>query len=117
MVSEQLKHEIANGEGQKLTDLAKIVPSARRGKPATLSRLIRWIFEGIKGPLGDRVQLEAIRGPDGWVSTPAALTRFFESLTPKDADNRLKNNLASRTAIKQQSASSKAAAELGKKGI
>ena len=37
MVSEQILHEIAGGQGERLTRLAKRIPSHRNGKPTTLA--------------------------------------------------------------------------------
>lgn len=75
--------EIAEGKGQSLTQLAKLIPSRRKGRPVTLSCILRWVLDGIEAPNGERVRMEALKTPSGWISTPAALTRFLSALTPR----------------------------------
>jgi hypothetical protein len=87
LVTPELLAEVAEGQGEPLTRLARRVPSYRSGRPASLSRLLRWAMHGVRGPDGAKVALEAVRTPGGWISTPAALCRFFSRLTPRtDAD-------------------------------
>src|SRR5687767_1178417 len=82
LVTEKLLSEIADGQGESLTQLARRIPSFRSGKPATLGRLWRWVLSGKTGPAGHRVYLEAVKTPGGWISTPRAVARFFAALTP-----------------------------------
>jgi hypothetical protein len=82
VITDQLLNEISAGQGEKLSTLARRVPSYRRGRPATLGRLLRWAMHGVHGSGGDHVYLEAARTPSGWISTPAAISRFFAALTP-----------------------------------
>lgn len=81
-MSEMFLQEISRGEGLSLREICKIIPSSRSRKPATLSRILRWILIGCGGPNGKRIRLEALKSPSGWISTPAAVTRFFLKLTP-----------------------------------
>ena len=69
------------------------------------------------GPEGKRVHLEAVKTPSGWVTTAAAVSRFYERFTPNHADDQAKNHLANRSTKKRQSASEKAAKQLNKVGI
>lgn len=57
----QLLEEIAAGEGLTLAQLARLMPSSRKGRPVSLSCMVRWVIDGIKLPTGDRVRLEACR--------------------------------------------------------
>jgi hypothetical protein len=69
---EQL-HPIARAAG--------FVPGAR-GKKCHASTILRWILDGAKSPTGERVRLEAIRRPCGWLTSREAVQRFLEALTP-----------------------------------
>jgi hypothetical protein len=82
MLSEQLLSEIQAGEGEPLARAARRIPSARQGKPVTLSCLLRWILSGVRGPGGQRIKLEAARLANRWLTTPGALRRFVEAQTP-----------------------------------
>jgi hypothetical protein len=114
MVTDQLLEEIAAGEGEKLTTLARRVPSYRSGKPATLSRLLRWAMHGVRGPGGERIRLEAAKLPGGWISTPQALARFVHRQTPRvDGEPPPKP----RTPAARRRANERAARELDRAGI
>jgi hypothetical protein len=65
-----------------LIEAAKRLPKGRRGRPVTLSCILRWILEGTLGPDGTKVRLEAIRLGGRWVTSEQALQRFAEQLTP-----------------------------------
>jgi Protein of unknown function (DUF1580) len=72
-----------------LSHASKFLPSARQGKPVSLSCLLRWIFDGVRTPDGSRVRLEALRLGGKWVTSMEALQRFAEAQTPKlDGDPR-----------------------------
>jgi hypothetical protein len=114
MITEQLLSEIAEGKGEQLRALARRVPSYRHGRPATLSRLIRWILDGVLAPTGERVRLEAVKGPAGWISTPGALARFLAALTPRPTDE---PTPATRTPAARRRASERAAEKLDEIGI
>jgi hypothetical protein len=82
VITDQLLSEIEAGQGEPLTRAAKRVPSARNGRPATLSRLFRWVMQGVLGPDGQRVYLEAARLAGTWITTPGAIRRFVAAQTP-----------------------------------
>jgi hypothetical protein len=88
VLSNQLLEEIQNGEAEPLARAARRIPSARLGRPVTLSCLVRWISRGVLGPDGQRVYLEAARLGGKWITTPAALSRFVERQTPATTDQR-----------------------------
>jgi hypothetical protein len=114
MVTDQLLEEISNGNGEKLTRLAKRVPSYRGDRPATLSRLLRWVLTGVNSPSGQRVRLEAAKLPGGWISTPQALARFIQRQTPR-VDGELPPKPRSPAARRR--ANERAARELDAAGI
>ena len=60
-----------------LSEALDLLPPARRNKRPHLSRLLRWILDGVNG-----VRLEAIRLGGRWVTSREALQRFCERLTP-----------------------------------
>jgi hypothetical protein len=78
----QVFEEIARGEGQTLHQLAKLFPPARRGRPVSLSCILRWVLDGTRTPDGRTVRLEAARCSGRWLSTPAAIQRFLAAQTP-----------------------------------
>jgi hypothetical protein len=83
VITDQLLSEIEAGEGEPLTRAARRIPSARNGRPATLSRLFRWAMQGVLGPNGERVYLEAARLAGTWITTPGAIRRFVAAQTPR----------------------------------
>jgi hypothetical protein len=64
-----------------LNQAAKMLPPGRRGRPVTLSCLLRWVLDGVNTPMG-RVRLEAIRMGGRWITSVEALERFADQLTP-----------------------------------
>jgi hypothetical protein len=70
--------------GLSLSEAAKLVPSSRRGKATHVSRLVRWISQGVKDGRGGVVRLEALRLGGQWVTSAEAIQRFAERLTPSD---------------------------------
>jgi hypothetical protein len=86
MLSDQFLSEIEGGEGQRLAVAARSLPSARQDKPVSISCLLRWVVDGVRGPGGQRIRLEAARLAGKWITTPGALRRFVEAQTPELAD-------------------------------
>jgi hypothetical protein len=82
MLTEQLLEEIEAGQGETVTRAARRVPRTRQDKPVTLGCLLRWILQGVQGPNGQRVRLEAARLAGKWITTPGAIRRFIEAQTP-----------------------------------
>lgn len=114
MSSDQLLVEIAAGQGEPLTRLARRIPSYRSGRPCTLSCLVRWVLNGVQLPNGERVTLEAARLAGRWISTPGALSRFIKAQTPRFGDI---EPVRIRTLNQRTKASARAARELKKSGI
>src|SRR5215475_7291075 len=115
MLSNELLSEIEGGGGEPLSFAARRVPSTRQGKRVTLSCLLRWVLEGVKGPDGKRIKLEAARMAGRWITTPGAIRRFVERQTPQlDGEHAPP---ASRSPGKRQRASERAAKALEKLGI
>jgi hypothetical protein len=82
MHSTQLLEEIEAGQAETLTRAAKRMPRTRRNRPVTLGCLVRWITNGVWGPNGHRIKLEAARLAGKWVTTPKAIGRFVAAQTP-----------------------------------
>lgn len=85
-----------------LGELSKLVPPGRNGKRTHLSTLIRWITRGVRSPDGRVVRLEALRIAGRWGSTPEALQRFFEELTPDFSKAELAKNTRKREEIESR---------------
>jgi hypothetical protein len=116
MGNEQLLEEIADGHGENLVTAAKRFPSYRRGRPVTLSCLVRWILTGVKCPGGTLVRLEAARCAGRWLTTPQAICRFIAKQTPTidGAPTPLERG---RTPGRRQQAANRAARKLEEIGI
>ena len=96
-MSDELLSEIENGEGLTLRDLAAYCPRQRRGKPVSLSCVLRWCLAGVRGPDGARIKLEAARLSGKWISSRGALRRFVQAQTPcLDRGSRVMPRSASR---------------------
>jgi hypothetical protein len=104
--------DLKNETSISLTQAARLLPPGRRGRPVTLSCLLRWILDGVKTPHGV-VHLEASRMGGRWLTSVEALERFADRQTPKITD-RLDTP---RTPAKRQLASERAARDLEKLGI
>src|ERR671917_2663589 len=65
-----------------LSQAAKLVPSYRAGRSTHVSRLVRWIVNGVRADDGRIIKLEAMRLGGQWVTSAAALQRFAEAMTP-----------------------------------
>jgi len=99
---------------QKAMAAARLLPPGRKNKPVSLSCVFRWIADGVQGPDGKRVRLEAARVGGRWLTSVAALERFAIAQTPRFDDEELPT---SRTAATRLRASTKAAAELENLGV
>jgi hypothetical protein len=82
MHTEQLLSEIEAGYAETLSRAARRVPRTRQDRPVTLGCLLRWVLDGVAGPHGKRVRLEAARLAGKWVTTPGAIRRFVAAQTP-----------------------------------
>ena len=96
-----------------LLQAARMQPPGRRGRPVTLSCVLRWILKGCRGPAGEMVRLEGIRIGGRWITSIEAMERFAGRLTP-DLDN---PPVTPRSPSRRQRASERAAAALEKLGI
>lgn len=83
MLTEAILTEIESGQGEPLTRAARRIPSTRKGRPVTLSCLLRWVNTGVLIADGSRVQLEAARLAGRWITTPGAIRRFVTAQTPQ----------------------------------
>jgi hypothetical protein len=98
-----------------LAQAAKLQPPGRRGRSMSLSCVLRWVLQGVRGPDGKVVRLEAVRLGGRWLTSREALQRFAEAQTPRlDGADSLP---APRAPSLRQRASERAAAELEKAGI
>jgi hypothetical protein len=105
--------EITAGLGLSLTQAARRLPSARRGRPVHSSCVWRWINNGVRLTSGEVVRLEAARLAGRWLTSEPALERFLAAQTPAIGDP-----LASpRTPTQSRKASERAAKELEALGI
>jgi hypothetical protein len=96
-----------------LRDAAKLLPSARRGRPVSFACLWRWALRGTRSPDGHTVKLEALRLGGRWVTSREALQRFAEALTPQARGT----PPPSRSTKQRQKAAEKAAAALERIGL
>jgi hypothetical protein len=64
-------------EATPLVKAARLVPAARNGKQCHASTHLRWVLRGATAPDGQRVHLEAIRAPRGWLTTKDAIQAFL----------------------------------------
>jgi hypothetical protein len=113
-MSDELLSEIENGEGLTLRDLAAYCPRQRRGKPVSLSCVLRWCLIGVRGPDGARIKLEAARLSGKWISSRGALRRFVEAQTPRLDDAPA---LPRRSATRRQKDAERVERQLEKLGI
>jgi hypothetical protein len=95
-----------------LAQAARLLPPGRRGRPVTLSCVLRWILDGVKIPAG-RVRLEAIRIGGRWLTSIEAMERFAARQTP-DLEG---NSLVMRPPGSQRRTAQRAAEQLTKKGV
>jgi Protein of unknown function (DUF1580) len=107
--------DLRNEEPITLAAAAKMFPPTRQGRPISLSAIFRWISDGIKGPDGTRIRLEAARVGGRWLTSVAALERFAMAQTPRFGGE--ETTMKIRTLGQRQRASEAAARELEKAGI
>ena len=69
-----------------LNEAARLLPPGRQGRPVSFSCVLRWIVNGLPGPDGTRVRLEAIRLGGRWLTSREALSRWADKLTPSFQD-------------------------------
>ena len=97
-----------------LAAAARLLPPGRRGRPVTLSCMLRWVIDGVRVPgQADRVRLEAVRLGSRWLTSVEALERFAARQTP-DFGN---PPPMPRSPTARQRASERAGRELEKHGI
>jgi hypothetical protein len=96
-----------------LVQAARMQPPGRRGRPVTLSCVLRWILKGCRGPDGEMVRLEGVRIGGRWITSIEALERFAARLTP----NLVNPPATPRSPSRRQRASERAAAALERIGI
>src|SRR5713101_4891784 len=73
--------DLRNETTISLSQAARMLPPGRRGRPVTLSCLLRWVLDGVKTPDGP-VRLEAVRLGGRWITSIEALERFAARQTP-----------------------------------
>jgi hypothetical protein len=66
-----------------LSQAARLLPPGRRGRPVTLSCVLRWVLDGVRLASGERVRLEATRMGGRWLTSVEALQRFADRQTPR----------------------------------
>src|SRR6516164_6958747 len=74
--------DLRNERTLSLAEAAGKFPSYRRGRPLTVSCVLRWILTGTKTPSGEVVKLEAFRMGRRWLTTLESLQRFADAQTP-----------------------------------
>jgi hypothetical protein len=97
-----------------LSQAAKLLPPGRRGRPVSLSCLLRWVLDGVRTPNGP-VRLEAVRLGGRWITSLEALQRFAAAQTPTLGADPI--NPVTRPSVVRQRASETAARQLDKLGI
>jgi hypothetical protein len=94
---QQVILEIINGDALGIGAAARLIPANRGGGPACPSTIWRWITSGSATTEGQTVKLEAARVGGRWLTSKAALARFFVALTP-DATDETPTQTKTRTA-------------------
>jgi hypothetical protein len=97
-----------------ISQAAKRFPPYRAGRPVHGATVTRWILSGIRGPGGQRIRLEAVRRPAGWLTSVEAIERFLLALTLTLGSTPAP---APRSPGKRDRASEQAARELDRIGI
>src|SRR5215471_407670 len=69
-----------------LAAAARNLPPGRRGRPVTLSCILRWVLDGVRLKSGQKVRLEAVRLGGRWITSMEALQRFAIAQTPQPED-------------------------------
>src|SRR5688572_1327869 len=86
-------------------EVPSIVPTARNGRPMHRSAVWRWVSKGLRGPVGERVRLEAVRIGRRWVTSHEGLARFFARLTPDPGSSDLAARPTSAPALRESTRS------------
>jgi hypothetical protein len=107
--------DLRNETPLSLAAAARMLPPGRRGRPVSLSCILRWVIDGVRLPDGTVLRLEASRMGGRWLTTVEAMERFADRQTPK-LDGRPPAP-APRTPARRQRASERAARELARVGI
>jgi hypothetical protein len=74
--------DLRNESTISLSQAARMLPPGRRGRPVTLSCVLRWVLDGVRTPAGI-VRLEAIRLGGRWLTSIEAIERFADRQTPE----------------------------------
>jgi hypothetical protein len=69
-----------------LRQAAALFPINRNGRPVSVSCIFRWIAQGVRGPDGGVLRLEALRAGGRWITSREAVQRFVEAQTPRLSD-------------------------------
>jgi hypothetical protein len=77
--------DLSNKTVFPLSEAAKRLPPNRRGRPVTLSCVLRWVLDGVR-TRDRKVRLEAVRLGGRWLTSKEAIQRFAEQLTPRFED-------------------------------
>jgi hypothetical protein len=105
--------EFRNESILSLAAAARMLPPGRRGRPVSLSCILRWIVDGVKLRSGETVRLEGFRLGGRWLTSIEALERFAARQTPDPVDR----HAAMRPPAGRQRASARAQRELEKIGM
>jgi hypothetical protein len=81
--------DIADEALLSLREAAKLLPSARQGRPVSFACVWRWVLHGCRAADGQLVRLEALRLGSRWVTSKEAIQRWAERLTPAVDDKPL----------------------------
>src|SRR5262245_4038705 len=104
---------ILNEKLLTLCEAAAKLPLGRGRRPVSFSCVLRWIIDGLPGPDGQKVRLEAVRVGGRWRTSEEALARWAERLTP-----RLETDpVPVRTTAQRTRAAERAGKHLAEKGI
>jgi hypothetical protein len=105
--------DLTNETPLSLSAAARTLPPGRRGRPVSLSCVLRWVLSGVRLADGRVVRLEAVRLGGRWLTSLEALQRFAERQTPALEPGAS----APRSPAVRAKASEKAARELERVGI
>jgi hypothetical protein len=97
-----------------LCEAARRLPPGQSGRPVHFSCVFRWVTDGVPGPDGRRVKLEAIKVGRRWLTSIEALARWAERLTPRTDTGAVPNH---RTPARRKRDVERAARELDDAGI
>jgi hypothetical protein len=104
--------DLRNESILSLSQAARMLPPGRRGRPVTLSCLIRWVLDGVNTTVG-KVRLD-VRMGGRWITSVEAMERFAARQTPNLEARKV---VRPRTAISRRRAAQQAGEQLEKIGI